>query len=110
MKTLLKLVVVVVVLNGAYRFGMAEYRSSQLKDATHSMLALGTQTPIEQLKEQILKKSAELGLTVSPDSVSVTRDGVKTMTSVAFQQEVEVFPGYKDPRDYSFTDEISAFR
>ena len=44
MKTFLKLLAVAAVLNGVYRFGVAEYRFSQLKDATHSLLVLGTRT------------------------------------------------------------------
>jgi hypothetical protein len=110
MKTLLKLLVVAVVLNGAYRIGMAEYRFSQLKDSTHSMLVLGTETPIEQVKEQILTKAADLNLSVSPDRVSVTREGVRTTATVAYQEDVEVFPGYTYPRNYSFTDEIVPLR
>lgn len=110
MKTFLKLLVVAVVLNGAYRIGMAEYRFSQLKDSTHSMLVLGTETPIEQLKEQVLKKAADLNLSVSPERVTVAREGVRTTVTVAYRQDVEVFPGYMYPRDYSFTDEIAALR
>ena len=50
MKTLLKLLVVVAIVNAAYRFGMAEYRFSQLKESTKSILVLGTNTPVEELR------------------------------------------------------------
>ena len=110
MKTFLKLLVVAVIINGAYRFGMDEYRFSQLKDATHSMLALGTQTELEQLKEMVLQKAAELKLPVSPDKVTLAREGVRTSISVSYNSEPEVFPGYKHPRAHSFTDEIAALR
>ena len=110
MKTLLKLIVVVIVINGAYRFGMAEYRYSQLKESVRSMLVLGEKMPIEQLKEQILKRSTELALPVSADRVTVSREGVRTSATVAFRQHIEVFPGYQYPKDYSFSDEIAALR
>ena len=110
MKTLLQLLVVAAVVNGAYRFGMAEYRFSQLKDSTQSMLILGTETPLEQLKGQILTKAATLRLPVAAERVSVARRNVTTTAVVSYHQDIELFPGFMFPREYSFTHEISAFR
>jgi hypothetical protein len=108
MKTLLKLIVVVAVLFGAYRAGMAEYRFSQLKDSVHSQLTLGTDTPIEDLRQQILKRASDLALPVSPESVQVTREGIRTTAKVSYHEDVEVFPGFTYPRDYTINDEIMA--
>ena len=110
MKTILKLLVVGAIVFGAYRAGMAEYKYSQLKDATHSLLVLGTATPLEDLKQQILKRAADLSLPVMPDNVEVTREGVRTTANVSYHDEVEIFPGFTYPRDYKFSDEIAAIR
>jgi hypothetical protein len=110
MKLLLKLIVVVVVINAAYHIGMAEYRFSQMKDAAHSMLVLGTHTPIEQLKDQMLQKAADLKLSVPPDNVTLSREGVTTTVNVSYRDDVEPFPGYKYSKDYSFKDQIAAIR
>ena len=110
MKTLLKLIVVAAVINAAYHVGMDEYRFSQLKDTTHTQLVLGTQTPIEQLKVNVLQKAADLKLPVSPEKVTFAREGVRTTVTLSYNTEPEVFPGYKYPRDHSFTDEIAALR
>ena len=110
MKTLLKLLVVVAILNGAYRMGMAEYRFSQLKETTRSVLALGTDTPVEDLRAQILKRAADLDLPVPPESIEVRRDGLRTVIKVSYHQDVEIFPGYGYPRDYSINEEIAALR
>lgn len=110
MKTLLKLIVAGVVVFGAYRAGMAEYRFSQLKDSTHSLLVLGTETPIEDLRQQILKRAGDLSLPVPPENVEVTREGVRTTARVSYHQEVEIFPGFTYPRDFSFSDEIAPLR
>ena len=107
---LLTLVVVAAVLNGAYQLGMDEYRFSQLKDSTHSMLALGTHTEVEELKAKILQHAADLKLPVSPEKVTLAREGVRTSVSVSYRSEPEPFPGYKYPRDHSLTDEIAAIR
>ena len=110
MKLLLKLVVIAAVLNAAYRIGMAEYKFSQLKDSVHTILVLGTQTPVEHLKTQTLQKAADLRLPVSEEKVRFSREGVRTTVTVDYQVQVEPFPGYKYPKDYSFTDEIAAIR
>ena len=110
MKTLLKLLVVVAVLNGAYRLGMAEYRFSQLKESTRSVLVLGTNTPVEELRDQILRRAGDLELPVPADNVAVTREGIRTSARVAYRKEVEVFPGFHYPREYSFVEEIAALR
>ena len=110
MKTVLKLLVAAVVINAAYRVGMDEYRFSQLKDSAHSMLVLGTHTELEQLKEMVLQKAADLRLPVAAEKVTLSREGVRTSISVSYNTEPEVFPGYKYPRAHSFTDEIAAIR
>lgn len=110
MKFLLKLIVIAVIINGAYHFGMDEYLASQLKDSTHSLLVLGTQTPIEDLKQQVLQKAADLKLPVTDEKVTFAREGVRTTVKVDYGTEPEVFPGYRYPRDHSFTDEIAALR
>jgi hypothetical protein len=110
MKTFLKLLVVAVIINAAYQIGMDEYRFSQLKDETHSMLALGTKTPIEELKAMVLKKAVDLRLPVAAEKVTLSREGVRTSISVSYNSEPEPFPGYKYPRAHSFTDEIAAIR
>jgi hypothetical protein len=110
MKTLLKLLVVVVILNGAYRMGMAEYRFSQLQESTRSMIVLGENTPVEELREQILKRAADLSLPVEAERIEVTRNGLRTAAKVSYHQDVEVFPGYGYPREYSFSEEITALR
>jgi hypothetical protein len=110
MKSLLKLIVAGAVVFGAYRAGMAEYRYSQLKDSTRSILVLGEKTALEDLKQQILTRAADLALTVPPENVELAREGVRTTARVSFRQQVEVFPGFTYPRDYSFSEEIAPFR
>ena len=110
MKTLLKLLVVAAVVFGCYRAGMAEYRFSQLKDGTHSLLVLGERTPLEDLQQQILKRASDLSLPVKLENVQVTREGVRTAAKVSYHEDVEVFPGVTYPRDFEFSDEIAALR
>ena len=107
MKLLLKLVVIAAVLNAAYQLGIDEYRHSQFKDAVHSMLTLGKDTPVEELKQQMLRKAVDLQLPVSEDKITISRQGVRTTVSVSYNTEPAPFPGYTLSRDHSFTDEVA---
>ena len=110
MKTLLKLLLVAAVINAAYRGGMAELNYSRFQDSIRSILALSTKTSVEEVREQVLRRAAELELPVSPERLELSRTGVTTTLKVSYHVDVEVFPGIKYPRDYSISEEIAAIR
>lgn len=110
MKALFKLIIVAVVLNAAFRGGMATFRFVQLKESTHSLLALGDQASTEQLQERIVTRAKELKLPVSPENVVVTREGPRTAARVSYRHAIEFFPGLRYPQDFDFNEEISPIR
>ena len=83
MKTLLKLLLVVAVVNGSYRAGMAELNYSRFQDGIRSILARSTKATEEDVRELVLKRAAELGLPVSPERLEVSREGVTTTLKVS---------------------------
>ena len=110
MKTFLKLIVVALILNAAFRGGMSVWKYSQLKDSTRSALVLGEKTPPEQLEQGILARARELSLPVSAENVVVTRQGLRTAARVSYRDDIELFPGYHYPHEYSFNDEVAPIR
>src|SRR6187200_562797 len=100
MKTLLKLIIVGLVLNAAFRGGMATFTYVQLKESTHSILTLGEKLSPEQLQERIVGRAKELDLSVTPENVIVTREGSRTAATVAYTQAIEFFPGVQYPQDF----------
>lgn len=110
MKTIIKLVIVAMVINAAYRAGDAAWRFYSLKDAAQQMLVFGADTPPERLQEQILKRAAELKVPVSPDNVTVTREGTRSAASVSYRQDIELFPSYRYPYGFSFNVDAVALR
>jgi hypothetical protein len=110
LKTLLKLLLVVAVINGSYQAGMAELNYSRFQDAIRSILALSTKTTVEEVRERVLKRAAELDLPVSPERLEISRAGVTTSLKLSYHVDVAVFPGIKYPRDYSISEEIAAIR
>jgi hypothetical protein len=103
MKTIIKLVIAVAILNAAYRVGMAEAGYYQLKDASQQLVTFGAQASVGDIQNQLLQKAAELDVPVSADDVEVLKDGLHTTATLSYTQPVEVFPNYTYPLDFQFS-------
>ena len=110
MKALFKLIIVALVLNAVFHGGMATYRFVQLKESTHSLLALGDQASTEQLQERIVTRAKELNLPVSPEDVVVSREGQRTAARVSYRHGIEFFPGLRYPQEFDFNEEVAPIR
>ncbi len=102
MKTLVKLIVAVVVLNAVGRVGLAAWNYYQLRDAAQEAVMFGAQEQPAQIQARILKKAGELDLPVDVDAVTVERQGTRTQAVANYTQSVEVFPRVPYPFKFSF--------
>jgi hypothetical protein len=110
MKTIIKLVIALAVLNAVARGGFAYYNYYQLKDGTQELLTFGVDATTEELRDQVVAKAAELDLPVDPDNVDIRREGVRTSALVQYTQPVEFFPTYVRPIEFSFTVDTVSMR
>ena len=107
LKTILKLLIALAILNAAGRGAVAAFSYYQFRDATEQLVLFGARTPPSQLQDQILTRAAEYDLPVAPDGVVVQREGARTWAEVAYTQPIEFFPRYVYPVDFSFS--VDAF-
>jgi hypothetical protein len=110
MKTVLKLVIAVALLNAVARGGLAQWNYYQLKDAAQQLLTFGIDASPEQLQNEIVEKATELGIPLEAENVDVRRDGLRSSAVVAYTQPIEFFPSYVYPMQYSFTVDTLAIR
>jgi hypothetical protein len=103
MKTLVKVVVVVMVLNAVVRVGWAQWNFYQLRDTAQQAVTFGAQDQPVEIQARILDKAVELELPVPPEGVLVERDGMRTHAAANYTQPVEVFPRYEYPLSFSFS-------
>ena len=108
MKTIIKILIAAAVINAVARGFLAASRYYELKDDTQQALTFGGQSPTDEIQNQILESAEELNLPVDPDSVEVTRAGLRTKAAVEYTQPVEFFPNYTYPVDFRFTVEALA--
>jgi hypothetical protein len=103
MKTIIKILITAAVINAAARGFLAASSYYELKDDTQQAVTFGGESPTDQIQNQILESAEKLNLPVDPDSVEVTRAGLRTTAAVEYTQPVEFFPSFTYPVNFRFT-------
>ena len=102
MKTIIKLLIVIAIINAAARVGLAAATYYQLKDESQQLLTFGSNSSPGELQNHILQRATDLQLPLVFEDITVTREGLRTTAQAAYTQPVEVFPNYKYPIKFSF--------
>ena len=102
MGTIIKLLIVGVIINGAVRVGVAASTYYQFKDESQQLVTFGGGVPIGELQNHILEKAEALEVPLEMQDVEVTRQDLRTVATAAYTQNVEVFPNYFYPIQFSF--------
>ena len=102
MKTIIKLLIVLVFLNAAVRCGVVAWDYYQLKDAAQQAVVFGGGATPAQVREEIMKKAAELEVPLTEEGLDVRREGTRTYAIASYTQPVEYFPSKVYPVQLSF--------
>jgi hypothetical protein len=102
MKTVLKLVIAVAFLNAVIRGADSMWSYYKLKDEAQRMLLFGSTSTTEELQSQILSAAADLEIPLTAERLSVRRDGRRAVAEASYTQQVEFFPNYPYPIEFSF--------
>ena len=107
-KTAIKLLIAVAMINAAARAGMAALKYYQLKDGAQEVVLFGGTVSTDELRSEILDKAARLGVPLDLEGIDVRRDGSRTVASVSYVQPIDLLPTFTYPLDLSFS--VEAFR
>ena len=103
MKTIIKLLIAIAVLNGVVRLGLAEAKYYQFKDQSQQLVTFGEEAPVGELQNQIMERATALELPIAFEDIEVTREGQYTRATATYTQAVEVFPNYTYPMTFHFS-------
>jgi hypothetical protein len=103
MKTIIKLLIALAIVNGVARVGLASARYYEFKDESQELVTFGGDAPLGELQNRIMDKATALDLPVAFEDIEVTRDGHYTVATASYTQPVEVFPSYIYPMTFQFT-------
>jgi hypothetical protein len=102
MKTVLKLVIAIALLNAVVHGADSVWNYYQLKDAAERALLFGAQRSSQQVHAQIMETAGELRLPLMPEDLSIRwRDG-RRIAEASYTQQIEFFPNYLYPILFSF--------
>ena len=101
MTTVIKLVVVALILNAAYRVGSAYWTHYQFQDSIQQMAQFSERTAPEELKTKILEQAATLGVPIEPDNLTVVRGNRRIDIDGTYFRDLEIVPRYR--RHWDFT-------
>ena len=100
MKTIIKILIAIAILNASARVGMAAASYYQLKDSSQELVTFGAQTTPADIRTHILQKARILNVPLGAGDLEVTRDGLHTTAKASYTQGVEVFPDGLRPIDW----------
>ncbi|HVQ16405.1 MAG TPA: hypothetical protein VMS40_22540 [Vicinamibacterales bacterium] len=102
MKTVLKLVIAIALLNAVVRGADSAWNYYQLKDAAQRALLFGAQASSKQIHEQIMERAVELRLPLMPNDLMVSWRSGRRIAEASYTQQIEFFPKYVYPILFSF--------
>jgi hypothetical protein len=102
MKTVLKLLIAVALLNAVVRGGDSVWNYYQLKDAAQRALLFGSQRTSQQVHAQIMERALELQLPLEPEDLSVRWRTGRRVAEASYTEQIEFLPTYRYPVLFSF--------
>jgi hypothetical protein len=102
MKTVLKLVIAIALLNAVIHGADSVWHYYQLKDAAERALLFGSSRTSQQVHAQIMESATELRLPLKPEDLTVRWRTGRRIAEASYTQQIEFFPHYAYPFLYSF--------
>ena len=108
MKTLIKLAIVALVLNGLYQTGYAYWEHYELEDAIEKAIQFSRQATPEEVTETVLSLADERSIPLDAEHLDVAHTGRYVTVDGSYTRDVNIFPRY--PRPFDFTLRVSVLR
>jgi hypothetical protein len=107
-KLLVKLAIVVLVANAAWRIGSAYVAHYKFTDSVQQTTLFRGQRSDEQLRARVFEIASEFDIPVTDEAVSLRTEDHHTKVDGSYTRDIEVFPGYTYPWPFEFhTDTLS---
>jgi hypothetical protein len=108
MKTVLKLVIAIAVVNAVVRAADSAWNYYQLKDGAERALLFGSKLSSQQVHQQIMEAANELRLPLKPEDLSVRWRSGRRHAVASYTQQIEFLPNYPYPILFSFSVDAAA--
>ncbi len=103
MKTIIKLLIVALLLNGTWRVGSAYWAHYQMQDKLQQIAQFAGNRTAAEVKTQAIQAAADAGVPVTPGEIVIHRTDREITIEVAYTRQLELFPRYRYPWAFSVT-------
>ena len=112
MKTLIKLIIVAAIVNGAARVGWASWRHYQFQDAVEEeMIFAEINTRPEVLHARIMELAATHEVPLDAEALHVTKQSFRTQVAGPYSVKISLIPGFYEPMwTFQTTVDVRAIR
>jgi hypothetical protein len=99
-KTLVKLILVLLVLNAVYRVGTAYWTHYQFEDSVQQLAQFSDRATPEEVRTKVLEQAATLGVPLDPENLTITRGNRRVEVDATYFRDLELVPRYKRHWDF----------
>src|SRR5262245_14063128 len=99
-RTIIKLVVVLVVLNALYRFGDAYWDHYQFEDSVQQMAQFSENATAEDVRAKVLELAQSNDIPLTNENLTVTRTTRRIEVDGFYVRELTLFPSYVKPWEF----------
>ena len=103
MRTIVRLLLVVAVLNAVVHAGLVAFTYFQFRDASQNIVLFGHRATPEELHGQILDRAKDMDVPLVAAGLTVERAGVRTVAQATYTDMIEYFPRFNYPVSLSFS-------
>jgi hypothetical protein len=99
-RTLVKLLLVLIVLNVLYRFGDAYWDHYQFEDSVQQLAQFSENATSDDVRAKVLELAQAQDIPLSPDNLTVTRVPRRVEVNGLYTRDLVLFPGYVKPWEF----------
>jgi len=105
-KTLIKLLIAVAIINAAGRYGLSAWTQYQFRDAVQQILLFGADASDDELKDEIMMEAERQDVPLERESLDVQQRDMVVTARASYLDEIEIFPRYIYPKTWEFSLEV----
>ena len=100
MKTLIKLVIAALVVNGCWKAGSAYWRFYKLKDGAQAAALFAGARSEGEIQNRVIALARELDVPVDPGRIEVRKEPNHTTVKTSYTERIEIVPRYFYPWEF----------
>ena len=92
MKTIIRLLLAALVINGCFQGGRAAWKHYEFKDAVEQEARFGSHKTTSELRRRLVKLAEQYGVGLTPEGVRVEKRDTQTHVALAYEQRIPLVP------------------